>query len=498
MRRIITFFEWLLGGFAFIIIISIFKAGFEEEGTVPIAIPETPAYYEALGEFGGTAGAFIIALLCLLACFFLIVVKRRLSMKKKDSTPVSIHAPFVLYLRSFIDDATTRRNLSWISGEKTEEEELVDVLSDIADVYAIGNPEDKRMPLGASRVYVDNMHWKEVVGDLASKAELVALRLGKTDGVWWEVEKVLEDVPRQKLLFIIPTSPDDSRIKRLRGLMSYYGIDISSLDISYGKTLRGSISSFLYFDEKGLPHSSNLSIPRFTRFFYSYSSAIRVALKEFRSGYGLSPFKGLSVNRSRVLQILLPLFLILIFGMLYYGKYLALKYQRPYELAEQCVCDESFALHHGSEVNGSTLLWGIVDSMKGLPALSDDRFASIMLIEAETMSRVDQYEFHQLLAEPYHMLLMTKKYCPELYPEYVDIMAEAALLYNNDKEGVKEISEHYRSLSPAFPSWLLEQWEALEEGDIECFYEYYKTAISHLDEPETVTYLKIICSFGLE
>lgn len=90
----------------------------------------------------------------------------------------------------------------WLS----EEEVLVSVLSDIAPVYAIGDPKDKKMPLGTSRIYIDDEHWKSTVIDMMNRAVVVVLRLGKTDSFWWKVETAVKNISLDKVMFVVPES----------------------------------------------------------------------------------------------------------------------------------------------------------------------------------------------------------------------------------------------------------------------------------------------------
>jgi tetratricopeptide (TPR) repeat protein len=109
--------------------------------------------------------------------------------------------PPVLYLRSFGSDP-----LSQVGGW---EEQFVSVLKDIGPVIALGKPEEKLPPLGAARHYAGDTDWQELILDWFSKAALVVLRIGETEGVWWELEQALRFVQPERLLLLVPAKRDE-------------------------------------------------------------------------------------------------------------------------------------------------------------------------------------------------------------------------------------------------------------------------------------------------
>ena len=222
--------------------------GINEGMEIPIAIEGTMDYFDAESTlWGQNIGGPLFSLLFFILFSVCYSWYRRALKKKRSSKKENIKPPFCLYLRSFVDDAKTGKNI----GVQTEEEALVEVLTDIAPVYAIGDPRDKKMPLGASRIYVDDDQWKSVVLDMAQKASVVVLRLGKTDSFWWEVEMAIKNVSIEKLLFIVPESKTFNNIATLYKILLEYNIDIKDLNINISQKHRGSISSFVFFDKNG-------------------------------------------------------------------------------------------------------------------------------------------------------------------------------------------------------------------------------------------------------
>lgn len=265
-------------------------------------------YYEKQGEIftGFLIFPLFAVVFLLLGIFFSSKAKRAAKTKKSTLSYKDIDGPFILYLRSFVDDNKTKNRISLL-GTESEEEAIVQVMSDIAPVYAIGDPRDEYMPNGASRIYVDDDHWKEAVQVLSKKAIVVVLRLGETDSFWWEVKMTLDNKLLEKLLFIVPTTDSFKDVSILYRIMNEHGIDLDKTDISINKNDRGSIASFLYFDEKCKPQTSRVPTTRFTHIFLSYYDLMCNTLLPFRAKFGLN-MEHTTIRKARILQICLILF----------------------------------------------------------------------------------------------------------------------------------------------------------------------------------------------
>jgi hypothetical protein len=139
----------------------------------------------------------------------------------------------VLYLRSFQrdleaaeaeivtegDNYSTPQDESFRGWEviSTEEEQIAAVLGMVGPVIAIGNPADVLPDLGAARIYLKNSSdWREIVTTLIARSSLVALHIGTTEGVMWELEQVLRNTPLKRLLLLISLSEKDYTIVKER------------------------------------------------------------------------------------------------------------------------------------------------------------------------------------------------------------------------------------------------------------------------------------------
>lgn len=225
---------------------------------------------------------FLSALLCVV---FSRLRHKTERLEKSTINANSVNGPFVLYLRSFVDDATTGKSAAFLTDDRSEEESLVSVLSTIGPVFAIGDPKDKYTPLGARRIYVDDSQWKDTVRSMAGRAEAVVLRLGNTSGFWWEVEMSLKEIPRHKLMFAIPSSTNFGSVSVLYKYLLEKGIDIAEIGVSIEKKSVGSLSGFLYFNRHGKPVATQVASPRLAKITRSYKEILQESLKEYVANF---------------------------------------------------------------------------------------------------------------------------------------------------------------------------------------------------------------------
>lgn len=124
--------------------------------------------------------------------------------------------PPVVYLRSFQDDGQALhapfdpggmgRRIAGIL-LRTPEQELADALAHVGPVIAIGKPGERLPELGAARLYVPHEAWQARVHALLDAAALVVLRVGGSEGVRWEIEQTLAQVPPERRVFVLLGTP---------------------------------------------------------------------------------------------------------------------------------------------------------------------------------------------------------------------------------------------------------------------------------------------------
>jgi hypothetical protein len=119
--------------------------------------------------------------------------------------------PPVLYLRAFTDEPATRRSLTRVGRHNVnvhyglgEEECLQEQLSRIGPFVAIGRPSDPLPQLGAHRLYVEGADWRTVVLGLMDQAAALVIRIGRGEGLAWEIGQALTRFPPERLLFVVP------------------------------------------------------------------------------------------------------------------------------------------------------------------------------------------------------------------------------------------------------------------------------------------------------
>lgn len=467
---------------------------------IPIVLEGTVEYLETKYQLiGQDVGTLIIMLFCIFLSAYFYSKFHKQNKKKKDTFDKdSIKGPFVLYLRSFIDDKITGRRISIINDVRSEEEVLVEVMSDIAPVYAIGDPKDKKMPLGASRIYVDDEHWKSTVIEMMDKAVAVVLRLGKTDSFWWEVETAVENIPLGKVMFIIPESNTFNNVAMLYKILLDNKIDIKNFNVNIEKKYQGSISSFLFFDKEGNVISKEVKTPRLTRVALSYENILRNTLCEFRQKFGLVSKRKHTIRIARLLEIFLIFYIIFIGGSKMFSDYVALKYQMPYEFVEECVKKSSFIEKYSNEINGTNLTWGIVEARKGSFALDEDKYKLLFLIEANAIQLMKRDELLHVNDSPKNMLLMIKKYVPDHYMTYVQLLSEAAIISIENPNEIIDVINFYKSNVEFIPQWLSDLIvELTDASDAEFMRVYYDRIMEHMNEEDIVEILKTTFSQGI-
>ncbi len=116
----------------------------------------------------------------------------------------------VLYLRGFGDDQDAakvdRIGVLW-TGMLTihsREEQLIGALGAFGPVVAVGQPGEQLPHLGAARFYLPTDDWQSGVLQLMDQSQLIVLRLGEGEGVWWEVDQARDTQPPGKLVLLLP------------------------------------------------------------------------------------------------------------------------------------------------------------------------------------------------------------------------------------------------------------------------------------------------------
>lgn len=134
---------------------------------------------------------------------------RKLLARSGSTALVEDGRPPVVYLRSFAADQQGAGVISsWTllrPSYYTDEEQLAMVMNEIGPFVAIGDPHETLPDLGAARIYVGDQDWQRTIRHLVTRAALVIMRAGTSEGFWWEFRLVHATVDPERLLLLIST-----------------------------------------------------------------------------------------------------------------------------------------------------------------------------------------------------------------------------------------------------------------------------------------------------
>jgi hypothetical protein len=140
----------------------------------------------------------------------------------------------VLFLRSFDDDdlvdPTPRMLPLGDLFERRYEESLGSALEHIGPMVSIGRPGNRLVQLGGARLFVPDHAWRTAVAYLRKRAAAVLLVVGRSEGLWWEIESSLREVPLERLLFFFPYVEDARRRRSI--WQRFFHVNPSRLPLS--------------------------------------------------------------------------------------------------------------------------------------------------------------------------------------------------------------------------------------------------------------------------
>jgi hypothetical protein len=134
----------------------------------------------------------------------------------------------VLYLRSFKDDhgSLVAAKVPWWvryfnpNGRLgTFEEVAIWEASRIGPMIALGNPRDHKLPIGAARVYTDDISWQDLVRRLCADAAIILITLQDTDSIFWEIGHLKQENFLNKTAIFFPPEAHAILWKRLETLI---------------------------------------------------------------------------------------------------------------------------------------------------------------------------------------------------------------------------------------------------------------------------------------
>jgi hypothetical protein len=164
----------------------------------------------------GVRGIMLVGgLISLLIAYYVLRYSRPRSTRSAAAVLQSDWRRPVLYLRGFDDDRTAAvvddvpgALPSGLLSIHSREEQLVGALGAFGPVVAVGRPGEPLPHLGAARFYLPGDDWQTGVRTLMDMAQLIVLRLGEGEGLWWEVEQARTTQPPDKLVLLVPGQHD--------------------------------------------------------------------------------------------------------------------------------------------------------------------------------------------------------------------------------------------------------------------------------------------------
>ncbi len=133
----------------------------------------------------------------------------------------------VLFLRPFGDDQVALPRAPGFSpfrfirigdAPRFLEHQVLEEMTELGPVVAIGDRSAGHVPFGAAREYVPDDGWQDRVGGLIDASKAIVIVLNDTPGVWWEVQTLLAKRCLDRTLFVFPFSDEDKRARLWEGL----------------------------------------------------------------------------------------------------------------------------------------------------------------------------------------------------------------------------------------------------------------------------------------
>jgi hypothetical protein len=122
--------------------------------------------------------------------------------------------PPALYLRSFGDDQLPDPSARpYQLSIASYEDRVTQALNRIGPPIAIGKPGEETLQTGAARIYVQDDDWQRAVIYFMRRSAVVVVVVGKSPGIWWEIEQALRDVKPERLLIFLPYVDEEAERK---------------------------------------------------------------------------------------------------------------------------------------------------------------------------------------------------------------------------------------------------------------------------------------------
>jgi hypothetical protein len=130
----------------------------------------------------------------------------------------------VLYLRSFQDEEAERSILyrfrqglsdkTWLADTTPnngiqEQDALGYIFRKIGPYIALGKPGETLPELGSAKIYAANENWQQKIRHFLATSRLIIFRAGRTEGLKWELQQIVQTVQPVKFVLLLPAKPHE-------------------------------------------------------------------------------------------------------------------------------------------------------------------------------------------------------------------------------------------------------------------------------------------------
>lgn len=189
----------------------------------------------------------------------------------------------VLYLRSFKDDEMIARAIGFYSMEQ----EMKFALFDIGPFIGLAEPgKDEPQDPGAARMRLPHDAWKEKVAEEMSRAALVVMRLGASEGLLWELGEAPNRVDPKRLVLLVPSEEEivyeEFRVKS-RALLPCPLPEVKRTQRRFGFT-----GGIVYFEADWTPHFRKFKVAWLRQTFWNtFGAVLKMSLQPVYEQLGI-------------------------------------------------------------------------------------------------------------------------------------------------------------------------------------------------------------------
>jgi len=240
--------------------------------------------------------------------------RQRTALETAEAVMKNDKRPPVLYLRSFKDDEKIARAIAFYSIEQ----EMKVAFFEIGPFIAMAQP-DKPDPIdpGAARMRLPPDSWQRQVGEEMSRAALVIMRIGQSDGFWWELSEAPKRVKPERLVLLIP-GEDGQLYETLRQRASEW----LPCELPEYKPRRRPFAvqgGIVYFEPDWTPHVRRFRTVWLRQTFWDlFSAVLKIELKPVYEQLGVEWSKP-AVQPFQLLYLLVLCLLVVLFFYLAYA-----------------------------------------------------------------------------------------------------------------------------------------------------------------------------------